>query len=355
MAEHFHYHSFPRRGRSTSEERRKGLEILKSIAESGLLLTPERVEWPGEFKGPGKRAEPIISFDRRVCFTHLHPSELGRHGAHFGAFAIEFDNASLRILGAMPVFYVPVSEGYKGYEGLGLAIAARIADFQSLLERLEAFLKVAKACPNLEAPVVLAPDGNGGILIGPYHRGAPAVTIPKDMMDKIRAEKGDCEAFSPKQVHPIGANNGGLLNLMQFLTYGIQAFEVQLNSVRKFGGLFYPCERLNRGDDLAYYQQREWRILGGLMKENVLGTRKPSAEEKERLRGIDPGFFGKPCQLRSGMSAIVDECEFLSDVEGKHPLAYASKVICPLGSAAEVREILAGAGLRDLPVSEAVS
>jgi hypothetical protein len=355
MAEHFHYHSFPRRGRSTAEEARKGLEILKSIAKSGLLLTPERVEWPGEHRGPGKRAEPIISFDRRVCFTHLHPSEVGVHATHFGAFAIEFDNGSLRILGAMPVFYVPVSEGYKGYEGLGLAIAARIADFQSLLERLEAFLKVAKACPNLEAPVVLGPDGKGGVIIGPYHPGAPAVTFPKDMMDKIRAEKGDCEAFSPKEVHPIGANNGGLLNLMQFLTYGIQAFEVQLNNVRKFGGLFYPCERLNRGDELAYYQQREWRILGGLMKENVLGTRKPNAEEKERLRAIDPEFFSKPCHLRSGMSVIVDECEFLSDVEGKHPLAYATKVICPRGLATDVQGILGEAGFGGLPVSEATT
>jgi hypothetical protein len=352
LPEHFHYHSFPRRGRKTAEEIAKGLKILGSIVKSGLLLTPEKVEWPGEHRGPSKRAEPIVSFDRRVCFTHLHPSEILKHADHFGIFSVEFDNPSLRVLGAMPVFYVPVSEGYVGYEGLGVSIAARIADFQNLLERLETFRKVALACPNPNAPVLLAPDGTGGILIGPAHPGAPAAALPKDLMDKVRADKGDNEWFSPKTGIQLGLNNAGLHNLLQILTYGIQSFEIQLNNLRKFGGLFYPCERLNRGDPLAYYQQREWRILGGLTKENVPGTRKPTDDEKARFLAIDSDFFGKQIELRSGPSRVVEECELLINLEGKHPLAYARRVVCPKEVIGDVKGILAEGGFDHLSVVE---
>jgi hypothetical protein len=53
------------------------------------------------------------------------------------------------------------------------------------------------------------------------------------------------------------------------------------------------------------------------------------------------------------MSRIVDECEFLSVVEGKHPLAFARGVSCPREAVADVEKLLKAGGLDRLPVVEA--
>src|SRR5690349_25085401 len=97
--ERFMYHSFPRRGAGDSSlEIDKGLRILGGICTIGLLLTPEIVDWPGEFKpgGSSERGEPFKSYVRRACFTELAPNELKTHAQRFGSFAIEFEIATLR-------------------------------------------------------------------------------------------------------------------------------------------------------------------------------------------------------------------------------------------------------------------
>jgi hypothetical protein len=250
----------------------------------------------------------------------------------------------------MPVFYVPIGERYVGYMGMGLAISARIADFQALLERLSTLLKVAEACPNPDAQMVVAPDGKGGLLLGPNHPNAPAATLPKELIDKVRIEKGDNQFLSLKIPAPLGGSSGFMLTLLHVLTYGIQSFEVQLNNIRKFGGLFYPCERPGHDDVLTYYQQREWRILGGLMKENVVGTTKLSDVDKARLLGIDLQFFGRAVEMRSGPSRIVDECEFLTKVDEKHVLAFTRRLICPESTTKDARCILDQYGFDQLPI-----
>lgn len=91
----FMYHSFPRRGKDEVE---KGLRILESIAERGLLLTPELVNWPGEIKANGRRGHPVTAYQKRICFTNLRRDELQIHAETFGKFALEFDVSTLREL-----------------------------------------------------------------------------------------------------------------------------------------------------------------------------------------------------------------------------------------------------------------
>src|SRR5262245_56796620 len=109
--ERFFYHSFPRRPSVN------GLSILRSIIERGLLLTPEKFE----FREPlddGSSSAPASIFQKRICFTELSPNELPAHSKLFGTFALEFDINTLRAMGAIPVFYVPLHFKADGHEGL---------------------------------------------------------------------------------------------------------------------------------------------------------------------------------------------------------------------------------------------
>ena len=105
VAERFFYHSFPRPRQGLSEEDNceKGLRILRSMADIGLLLTPETLEFR-EFLEDGTLGPKVVAAQRRACFTELAPSELRRHSLEFGPFALELDVMSLRELGAMPVW-----------------------------------------------------------------------------------------------------------------------------------------------------------------------------------------------------------------------------------------------------------
>jgi hypothetical protein len=349
----YHYHSFPRRWRNKAECVAKGLSILESFIESGLLLTPEHVAWPPEFRQGVRVAEGLVSYHRRACFTHLLPEELSEHAKEFGPFCIEFDNWRLRMLGGIPVFYLPVEAEYKGYLGVGLALASRLADFQTLLERLKAFQEVCAPIADKSTSVIGAPDGSGGIMVGPQIRGAKMVHFDKKLMDFIKANN---QAFEPPNLSgptPFGANVGSVESLLRMLTWGIQSFDIQLGAIQAFGGFFYPTERLGAGDLLSYYRQREWRIVGSMMLEGVAGTRTLSDDEKARLLKLDSEFFGRPIKLRDGREPrVVDECVFLSEVDKKRVLEYASRIVCPASAKSAVEGLLRKAGFGAIPVVE---
>src|SRR3990172_2372166 len=99
----FVYHSFPRRFAGKSDEVAKGLEVLRLVKRLGLLLTPEITEWT-ELLSDGTSSHPWNLAQKRCCFTDLAPFELLEHSKYFGSFALEFEPAVLRRLGAVPVF-----------------------------------------------------------------------------------------------------------------------------------------------------------------------------------------------------------------------------------------------------------
>ncbi len=96
----YFYHSFPRRNHTQD----RGIRVLNSIIQYGLLLTPELVQ----AALPNDPENPFCIFQQRISFTELAPSELQQHAETFGAFAIEFEIEKLLQIGALPVFYFPV-------------------------------------------------------------------------------------------------------------------------------------------------------------------------------------------------------------------------------------------------------
>lgn len=158
MGERYFYHSFPRRTEG-QDVNAKGLSILRSLAASGLLLTPEKTVW-SEFTNDGGRAQPVEVFQKRACFTELAPTELSGHASLFGPFTIEFEIETLRLLGAIPVFYLP-SPGTeeRGLGGVSAALIARMAEIQQVLSRLAAIRQLTAATTNKEERIQVTVNG----------------------------------------------------------------------------------------------------------------------------------------------------------------------------------------------------
>ena len=99
--ERYFYHSFPR-PREGTDQAERGVAILRSLCQNGLLLVPEKVEWTDPT--PNTEGLPIAAVQKRIAFTELSPVELAAHSDVFGPFALEYDIGTLQAMGALPVF-----------------------------------------------------------------------------------------------------------------------------------------------------------------------------------------------------------------------------------------------------------
>lgn len=277
MDERFFYHSFPRRN-SPETVTAKGLAILDSLLRSGLLLTPEKTEW-SEFRRDGTKSPPIEVFQKRACFTELAPPELNEHSKRFGPFAIELTIEHLRLLGGIPVFYLP-SPGReeRALGGVAAALIARMADFQQLLTRLDQINHLARNTPNKNEVI--------------------NVTINNRPAGGTRCTIGAAEDF------------------VSVLSYQIQPPDELLNAVRALAGFFYPTEDLTYTGQLAYYRQREWRIVANMVHHGREVARDLSDEEKVMLCSIDSDFFSRRERFPTGEQRRADQCKYLTEVEG---------------------------------------
>lgn len=267
----------------------------------GLLLVPERIEWR-ERLASGAPSQPIVSYQKRICFTELSPQELSGHADAFGPFSLEFEVMRLRQLGALPVFYVPRAEADIGYDALGTAILARMTDIQLALTRLAAI-----------ADVVATADAN----------------------EQLRLTRNGADAG------PTRATAGGAKDLLRVIFEGIQPPQALLNTVRAMSGLFYPTEDPLFTGLLGYYRQREWRILGNMVLRGAEATRRPTENELGELLQIDEAFFGRRIAFPTGEFSRAQQCLFLREVADHHVLTYARRLFCPATAVEDATRILA--------------
>lgn len=289
--ERFFYHSFPRRGREDENVDRKGLAILTSIAKSGFLLTPEKISW-SEFLQDGTKSESIDLFQKRVCFTELAEYELAAHSNMFGPFAVEFSIENLRCIGAMPVFYIPLHGDKEcALGGIAAAFICRLSEIQRILEKISDIKLLAQKTANKAESIQIALNG--------IAMGAIPCTI------------------------------GNAENLLNVLFHKIQPPEQLLNALRALSGFFYPTENMAYTGELAYYRQREWRIVANMVHRGVEITRDAGVDEKMALCAIDPDYFGHRMIFPCGEYRRVDQCKFISEIDNRPLLWWARRIIVP--------------------------
>lgn len=331
------YHSFPRRKRP-QEGNEKGLEILSLILKHGLLLTPEMETWRDR-KMPPSPPEEYTVVSKRCCFTEIAENELARHAEYFGQFSLEFETRVLCDLGALPVFYVPRTTDSHGY-GPGAAIVTQLAHVQELLERVTAFRQFANSVGGQHpmAPLLVARSDDGGMVIGPPD--GQTLVIPPALIARASSVNPFFKFEVPPGVTPFGMSAGTLMTLFNILHWGIHQPDILTGTVKALGSLFYSTERV---DDpfLSHYQQREWRLIGGLKKDGVEINRPVPPDLRRALIDLDSAFFERVLEFRTGPSALIDQCELLAEtVLGGHISRHIRRIIVPASSIGPVRDLL---------------
>lgn len=333
------YHSFPRRKVEGGTDE-KGLEILALICQFGLLLTPEIEKWVDNKMLPSKPEEYFV-VSKRCCFTDISPSELKGHATYFGTFALEFEPRTLCDIGAIPVFYIPRISDSNGY-GVGPALVTQLAHVQEVMQRLTSFRDFARdAGRQPDDPLWAFNSRDGGMTIRAINSGA-SFDIPREAIERAKTQKPD---FVPPRIPSeglsFGMNAGALLSLLNIMHWGLHAPDVLLGTIKALGNIFYSTER--REDPLlSHYRQREWRVIGGVLKDQVAVTQPPPEAMKKRLLALDSAFFSRILDMPKGKSRLLDECEvYCRRHTGETVITMARRVIAPAAAIERAKSILA--------------
>jgi hypothetical protein len=299
--ERFFYHSFPRPDDGV-DSNKKGIEILKSIVNYGLLLTPEITNWQERLMD-GNLSKPWSLYQKRACFTELPPTELDEHSKHFGPISIEFEIKVLRQLGAIPVFYLPrPTSNEQSLEYLGSAMMARIGEIQQLLDRMTEIESLANQSIN--------------------------------DWDYLSIQKSGFPATSTR------CTMGGTKDFLSVLRLNSQPLHALKSSLQGLCGFFYPTEDLDYTSLMAYYRQREWRIVGNVLEDGKPLSRELETNEKCNIASTNTNFFWKVKKFRTGEKPRIDECQLFPSYKNIPFIKYARRLIIPSEYVSEVKEFI---------------
>ena len=255
----YFYHSFPRprAGESRADVTSRGLVILKSIQESGLILAPEIVEWHVPAGLSIGVASPLRIFQQRICFTELSENELAGHAGKFGPFAMKFDITALRRAGTLPVIYMPQALSENDHLALiGLFLVSDLNQMRDLLQVLDTVKSASE----------------------------------RNCHSSITLRNGDDERGT---VHEYSVSANMVRDFMSFIGFERAPFSEMTGAAAIAQSLFYPTDDRHADATLGYYRQREWRITAGYDVNGEPRGRDLEDGEKRALLEIDPDFWAE--------------------------------------------------------------
>lgn len=278
-----------------------GLRVLESILDRGLVLTPERVR-------PNDPDYGVMT--KRVCFTLLSPSALEGHTKLYGPISLEWEPATLRTMGALPVIYFPFS-GAQPQGELAETLFASLAHTTTLLERLSALFEMAR---NDRSSTAMVLERNG-----------------------LRSE--------------IQMSAKGAADLADAFEADSLSVQNQLNALRCLSSLIQQTDDPAREDALGNYRLREWRIVANVLRHGVPVTEAPDESDIEALLGLNNAYFGRVERFRTGEHQIVRQCQIYRTVNGLPLHNTVKRIIAPAEAHQQIQTLLCARGAT-IPVSD---
>jgi len=292
------YHSFPR-PKLGQDSRQKGLKILESFLKNGILLVPETITYNWEKNDEEKTQEKYNVVQRRFCLTQIDISELMAHEKHFGNFHIEFMDKDVYTLGAIPVFYLPRAESDLSEWSLKKLAAGCIYGLNELQTLCGDIQNLAEMADNNRTQDEIYIKGKNWTKENPKVYTVNVKQL-RNILDMLTANLVPNSIAIDKGRSEIGARVDGLLGIIKCIC-----------------SLLYPSDKDFGGEheDLYFFRQREWRIIGGISMDGEHLDRELNKSEKNFVLSIDPAFFGKKITYADRKEqSLLDGCTIMPSV-----------------------------------------
>ena len=341
------YHSFPgflgqsrKAPDSVSRDKyaRLGLLILRSILTHGLLLVPEKFPVRASPNSPRldkialmRRKEPMFKLRQtRACFTLTTAEGLfvadptspqnNSHACLFGRFAIGVETEFAPDLGILPVihYYDYEMDNTKKGNSLSPYIVDRLFEIRNILAVLSHLKAIAH--PELSYAFDRKTLGDMGVNIH-YEK-----TIEK-LLEKVSREEARLifRYFSTDRVP--------MWNL-------VESIDILLS-------LFQSVHSRSRNRPLAYYEQREWRLIHHNSKSNTaysLGDSswvdRPDDFEIRKKKKVVHELIRPMIDCSPHLKLNISRSWVLESVNNRHFRDYISQVVVPKSCEEEARSMI---------------
>lgn len=230
--------------------------------------------------------------------------KLARHANIFGQFSLEFDIASIRQLGGLPVTYLPMPRECGLAEDVGFFLALGVSMLRNEL------------------------------LVEEMHFSDPdlARIFPPEITASDRRWIEDWNDDNPFDAP---------MNSEGFLKRKHRSLKLNLNTLNHFLSICYPTERRPTDEALQYFRQREWRIVPHLLPQSCCVQ--PTYSQAAKLVSMDSKFFGRSLGEHSNSTAsrVVDSCLFFKGVGSRSLVTFVRRVFAPHDCVTEVKSLIA--------------
>lgn len=281
----FHNFPRPRAGEDAAATLKRGIAILTSIKNVGLVLAPEVVKW--DIQVIAGKNEPLRLLQRRASFTELSLPELALHSRAFGPISLSCDIGKLREIGAMPVIYAPQGVAGNALSQIATFCVNGVHHTRLVLTQLQRLKEMSN--PELTAHRYRQPVDSDYKLIlqNPDNTGNTVASY-------------DVPALLVQQV-------------LAHVSFNSIPFNHSIAILDVFANIFYPTDNAHAGDQLGYYRQREWRLIASdIAFDGKPMCRSLTPQEVSALEGIDSEFWTKKLEIdgrrekRSAFALIYD-------------------------------------------------
>lgn len=349
------FHSFPRpreliepnstdtRGSDIHEMLDRGFRTLQNITRLGLVCTPETLRFDrlpvrlaDRPRSPSQKMRFWTYQQSRLCFTLCEPSELfekkirglepgpagpkfsaGREMSHadlFGPFAIGIDPINSRRLGVVPTNYYAPSDlfGERFSQASNIAPGLNI----QLICALYKIYQIIAVLAYLESDLVI--DG---------------FELPsKSKLDLLRIDEFVPDKIAKSLIELPSDRREKIVRM--FDTNRLPAFDL-LSSIDMLLNLFQETDSSIDGTILAFFEQREWRLIHGARDGTVwycLGDQPSFRNPHGSTRKDQIAYLQREIEMAAGRIRSSDyfkDCWVLESVDGKRIADYIKLLIVP--------------------------
>ncbi len=217
----------------------------------------------------------------------------------------------------MPVIYAP--QAIDGHPNSGIAefCVKAATHTKYVLERLEELKKLAL---ELETG---------------HYKGIP---VQPGVVVNLRNTDLEGNAVSE---YPIKAED--LAGLMRYLGFRNIPFDHSIGMLGVYENMFYPTDNTHVDDQLGYYRQREWRLVGSDIAINGHRlTRELAEDERKTIETIDSEFWTREFTVSGAAVSRSALAQIYSPQTSSALGDIVEKILVPSSAEAAVRKIFDG-------------
>ena len=175
-------------------------------------------------------------------------------------------------------------------------------------------------------------------------------------IEQVNKIENECTKIEDKTRPAVFRDKGGdcwlncdikcVEDILLHLNKGNCTYQIMEAALQAIAGYFYSSDDIYHGVKMKYFQQGEWRIIANMIDKDGEISKTLTHEQRASIIKIDEEWFSEEVQMRKNILARIDHCQLYKNLNRKHVLNYANRIIVPENVLDDAQKIIREFGFR---------